>query len=208
MIFLPYLPLGTPEQPKNMRRSNPLLKSLFLCGIISSLLYVLVDIIAARAAIGTLYNLLVIAFAAGIWISPAPTVQKRILRIVSVLMLSHAVSGFIGGTVFPMYALGVAAVITEVLFMLLVIGFGALAFGSRFRLYSIATIVLSLAAGGLSAAYGTRVAAGLPAPGLQIVERINIYGFMLWVIVLAVMFLKRKKAHPVAERMHYIMRVL
>lgn len=191
-----------------MRRSNPLLKSLLLCGIISSLLYILVDIIAAGAAIGIPYNLLVIAFAAGIWMFPTSPVQKRILRIVSVLMLSHAVSGFIGGTVFPMYSRGVAVVITEVLFMLLVISFGALAFGERFRWYSMATIVLSLAAGGLSAAYGARLAAGLPAPVLPIVERINIYGFMLWVIVLAVMFLRRKKVHPAAERMHYIVRVL
>lgn len=191
-----------------MRRSNPLLKSLLLCGIISSLLYILVDIIAAGAAIGIPYNLLVIAFAASIWMFPTSPVQKRILRIVSVLMLSHAVSGFIGGTVFPMYSRGVAVVITEVLFMLLVISFGALAFGERFRWYSMATIVLSLAAGGLSAAYGARLAAGLPAPVLPIVERINIYGFMLWVIVLAVMFLRRKKVHPAAERMHYIVRVL
>jgi len=204
-------------------------KSLLLCGILSSLLFVGIDILAANQwdgysytgqsfseltaieaptrllmifALSIPYNLLVIAFAAGIWASAA---QKRVLRIMAALLLAHAVAGFIGSSIFPMHSRGVEKTITltdtlhivstgtEVLSMLLAIGFGAAAFGKRFRLYSIATILALVLGGTMAALKGDRVAAGLPTPWMGVTERINIYAFMLWIVVLAIVLLRTSK---------------
>ena len=56
-----------------------------------------------------------------------------------------------------------------------------------FHRYSLATIAVLLVAGAATTAYVPRVAANLPTPWMGLVERINYYGFMLWVGVFAVM---------------------
>jgi CubicO group peptidase (beta-lactamase class C family) len=73
-----------------------------------------------------------------------------------------------------------------VLLMLVAMGFGAVAFGSRFRRYSIATILALLVFGTLTGLDGPRLAANLPTPWMGVTERINIGVFLLWVMVLAV----------------------
>ena len=84
-----------------------------------------------------------------------------------------------------------------VLLMLLAIGFGAAAFGKRFRLYSIATMVILVAFGALTGLDGPRIAANLPTPWVGIWERINIGVFLLWVVVLAITLLRvRDTAAP------------
>ena len=75
--------------------------------------------------------------------------------------------------------------IATVLLMLLAIGFGAAALGKRFRLYSLATIVILFAFGVLTGLDGPNIAANLPTPLVGVWERINISAFMLWVVVLA-----------------------
>ena len=77
-----------------------------------------------------------------------------------------------------------------VLFILLVIGFGAIAFGKRFRLYSIATMLILLVFGALAGLDVPRVEANLPTPWLGVTERINIFGYLLWVVVLAIALLR------------------
>jgi cytochrome c biogenesis protein CcdA len=67
----------------------------------------------------------------------------------------------------------------------LAIGFGAAAFGKQFRLYSIASIVVLLAFGGLTFVEAPRLGANLPTPWIGLWERINISVFLLWVVVLA-----------------------
>jgi hypothetical protein len=64
-------------------------------------------------------------------------------------------------------------------------GFGATAFGRRFRLYSIASIVVLLAFRGSTALETPRLQADLPTPWIGLGERINITVFRLWVVVLA-----------------------
>ena len=83
----------------------------------------------------------------------------------------------------------VLAVVT-VLLMLLAIGFGTAAFGKRFRLYSIATLVILVTFGALSFLDGPRVAANLPTPWVGVWERINIGVFLLWIVVLALALLR------------------
>ncbi|WP_052290212.1 DUF998 domain-containing protein [Scytonema millei] len=77
-----------------------------------------------------------------------------------------------------------------VLFMLLAIGFAATAFGKRFRFYSIATILILLVFGIVAGLDGSRLAANLPTPWMGVWERINIFSYMLWVVVLAIMVLR------------------
>jgi Protein of unknown function (DUF998) len=71
-----------------------------------------------------------------------------------------------------------------VFLMFLAIGFGAAAFGKRFRLYSIATMVVLLGFGGLTFLEAPRLQANLPTPWIGLWERINISVFLLWVVML------------------------
>ena len=78
-----------------------------------------------------------------------------------------------------------------VVFMLLAIAFGAAALGKRFRLYSIATLVILVGFGVLTGLDAPRLSANLPTPLIGVWERINIGVVMLWDVVLAVALLRR-----------------
>jgi hypothetical protein len=76
---------------------------------------------------------------------------------------------------------------------MLTIGFAAAAFGRRFRIYSIATLVILLAFGVLTSMDSPAMQANLPTPLIGVWERINIGVYMLWVVVLAVAILRRPR---------------
>ena len=76
---------------------------------------------------------------------------------------------------------------------MLILGFGALAFGKRFRFYSIGTLLTVLVFGALTGLQAGALVTGQPAPWLGLTERINIYSFMLWAAVLAVVLLRAEK---------------
>ncbi len=86
-----------------------------------------------------------------------------------------------------------------VMLMMLAVGFGAAAFGKRFRIYSIITLMVFIAFGILTGIEGPRIAQNLPTPFIGIWERINIAAYMLWVIALAVAVLR---AQPQANAGH------
>lgn len=213
-----------------------LLNGLLACGIVSSLLYVATDLLAAARwegyrivdrmasdlfAVGSptrsfivrpmiAYNLLVIAFGVGVWLSAR---EKRSLRVTGVLLIAYGVASWMGLVLFPlrpdsstsaggeMALSGILhASITGVLVLLmfLFIGFGAAALGKGFRLYSVATILLVLLGGVLSFAQVQRVAEGLPTPWLGVVERMNIYAALLWVVVFAVMVMRANREYASA----------
>jgi len=190
---------------------------LLLCGAASSVLYAAVNVAAPltypgydvvsqavselgalgaptrtlMVVTGVVYNLLVLAFAWGVWRS-APA--NRPLRVVGALLAAFAVLGF-GAPFMSMQqrgagfaltdALHIASTALTVLLMLLAIGFGAAALGPRFRVYSIVTLLVHAVFGAWAGADGPRLAAGLPTPSIGFTERINIGAFMLWVAVLA-----------------------
>jgi hypothetical protein len=77
------------------------------------------------------------------------------------------------------------------LLMLLAIGFGAAAFGRRFRLYSGATVAVFVVFGALTVPDAARIAANLPTPWVGVWERINIGAAMLWLVVFAAALLRR-----------------
>ena len=145
------------------------------------------------------YDVLVIEFGLGVWGSAG---RKRALRVVGGLLVAYGVVG-LAGPFFPIHLREALAagegtltdtmhgIITMVLvlFMLLAIGFGAAALGKRFRLYSIATILMLVVGGVLTGLDQPRLVANLPTPWMGLWERINIGVFLLWVVVLAIALL-------------------
>jgi len=147
------------------------------------------------ALLGWIYTLLITAFGFGLWKSAH---RNRAHRIVSGLLLAYASLGLLwpfaamhrrevlaaGGATLSDTMHVVLGGVT-VFLMFLAIGFGATAFGKRFRLYSIGSIVILLAFGGLTFLEAPRLQANLPTPWIGLWERINITVFLLWVVVLA-----------------------
>jgi hypothetical protein len=148
------------------------------------------------AQLGWIYTGLITAFGFGLWRSAG---RQRSLRILGGLVLAYACLGLLwpfapmhqrevlaaGGGTFS-DTLHVALGGVTVLLMFLVIGVGATAFGKRFRLYSIGTVMVLLTFGALTFIEAPRLQANLPTPWIGLFERINISVFLLWLVVLAV----------------------
>ncbi|MFA5910803.1 MAG: DUF998 domain-containing protein [Vicinamibacterales bacterium] len=189
---------------------------LLACGIAASLLYAAMNVFipmqwdgyssAAQAVselsaigaptrplwvpLGIVYTLLMVAFGWGVRAS-AP--RNRPLRVAGGLLIAGGLIGLfwppmqLRGTEFSLTdALHIAFTMVALLCMFLEIGFGAAAFGKRFRLYSIATLVIFVVFGVLTTLEAPRIAANLPTPWIGVWERINIGAFLLWVVALAV----------------------
>jgi hypothetical protein len=208
-------------------------KALLLCGAISSLLYVGGDILAATRwegysyanqavselnAIGAptrplmlfvfaAYNLLVIAFAAGVWTAAG---EMRSLRIAAVMLVVYALVGEVTNLFSPMSLRGtpmaandVGHIVLTTLEVLSIVAFIALGSGARgrgFRIYSILTIVTLMVAGavvGGQASHMTAAASSTPWAG--ILERVNIYGTMLWVLSFGAVLLRARSGREDAR---------
>jgi hypothetical protein len=147
------------------------------------------------------YSVLVIAFGVGVL---GAARGQRALRVVGALLVVNEARGVVGTLFAPIHLRGVAGTSTDtwhmmitivnVLLILLIIGFGTTAFGTRFRRYSIGTILLLVVFGTVAGLDGPRLAANLPTPWMGVTERINIFGYMLWVVVLAVALLRAQGA--------------
>jgi hypothetical protein len=159
--------------------------------------------------LGAVYTVLVIAFGLGVLASAA---GNRRLRVVGALILADGIIGAYwppmhlrevlaagGGTISDTLHVAVWTPITVLLFIG-ALGFGAFAFGKRFRIYSLATIVVLIVFGGLTGMASSGVNENLPTPWLGVWERINIAAFMVWVAVLAVTLLRDTDAVAVGAR--------
>lgn len=198
-------------------------KALLTGGILSSLLYVCTDILAAMQwegysytsqafsellavgaptrsfvlSLSAVYNVLVIAFGLCIWTTDS---KKRSLRVTGILLVIYALVGIVTPLFFPAPLRGTEATIAnimhlpltglEVLCILLSLVFGAAAHGKGFRLYSIATILMVLLFGAWAGSAVSKISAEQATPFLGIIERTMIYGYMLWVMVLAAIRLR------------------
>jgi hypothetical protein len=89
----------------------------------------------------------------------------------------------------------VFAVIT-VLLMLVIIITTAVAMGRNFRIYSVITIIVLLIFGGLTASVSPDMEKDLPTPWMGVWERISIFAFLAWIIVLTIILLRRIKNQP------------
>ena len=161
--------------------------------------------------LGIAYTLLVTAFGWGIWESAR---RNRALRVVGVLIVAYGAMG-IGWPFAPMHQRAVLATgggtladtmhivfsIVTGLLTTVAMGFGAAAFGKRFRLYSIATMVIFIVFIALTGLDGPRVAANLPTPWVGVWERIFMGVFLLWVAVLAIALLRVRDSQDVSPNM-------
>jgi hypothetical protein len=150
---------------------------------------------------GMAYTMLMAIFGFGILQSAE---ENRYLKIVGTVIIIYGLIGIFWPPMHLREALAVYGptmtdtlhivwTIATVLLMLLGIGFGSMAFGKRFRIYSIVTILVLTSFGILTAIAAPRVQANLPTPMAGIWERINISVFLLWVSALALMLLHEKK---------------
>ena len=149
--------------------------------------------------LGIFYSLFFIAFGSGIWLSAN---GNRRLRIVAAVITLDAVLGLFWP---PMHRREVIAAgegtLTDILhlvwafvhlfLMLVMIGFGASVFGKGFRIFSAATVIIFIVFGILTTIESRGLEANLPTPNVGTWERINIGAYMLWVIVFAIILLKR-----------------
>ncbi|HSN08526.1 MAG TPA: DUF998 domain-containing protein [Hanamia sp.] len=149
---------------------------------------------------GILYTLLVAAFGVGIRQSAD---ENQSLRTLGILMI---ISGIIGLAWSPMHQREVIAAGSEtftdtwhiimsaitVFLMMLMIGFGAAGLGKGFRIYSIASMGIFITFGILTSLEAPGISTNGPTPMIGLWERINIGTYMIWMIMLAVLLMKRK----------------
>jgi len=69
-------------------------------------------------------------------------------------------------------------------------GLSATVFGGRFRLYSLATVVVLLAFGAWAGARTTGMEQGLATPWAGVIERISVYAYQLWIVAFAFRLLR------------------
>jgi hypothetical protein len=153
------------------------------------------------------YSMLVAAFGWGVWTSAG---RNRRLRLVGVLIVANAV---IGAAWPPMHQREVLAagggtltdtlhivwtIVTNIVFMLQ-LGLAAAAFGTRFRIYSVATVVMLIVFGVLTAMDAPGVEANLPTPWIGVWERSGIGVFMVWVVVFATALLRARDTASAAS---------
>jgi type VI protein secretion system component VasK len=71
-------------------------------------------------------------------------------------------------------------------------GFGAAAFGRRFRLYSLVSLAVVVTFNALAITYAPEVDAGEPTPLIGLYERIAFSAYFLWLWVLALALWRRR----------------
>jgi hypothetical protein len=196
---------------------------LLVCGVLSSLVYVSADVLSAILYPGyhsfasrwiselmasgapterlvdplfLLYDLLVMAFGVGVWMSG----PRRRVHITGALLFGLGIIGLLGPTFFEMNLRGtgdpaqdvahIALTMVMVLLILASVGFGASLRGRMFRLYSFATLLIMVVFGVLTSVTARGIATGAPTPWTGLTERVNIGAFLLWIVVLAVSLLR------------------
>ncbi|HEX3244122.1 MAG TPA: DUF998 domain-containing protein [Chloroflexota bacterium] len=148
-----------------------------------------------------IFDLLIIPFWIAVW-RAAPA--NRALRLTSGLMLAFRALALLAFP-FPMVAdevLGANTIHTVIwgvltpLLMLAGIGASAAAFGKRFRVYAILTLVVLVAFSGLAGVQAAQVTAGEPVRWFGITERALIGIWLQWVAVLAIVLLRTRESGP------------
>lgn len=149
------------------------------------------------------YSILIFAFGFGIWLSAD---QIRTLQIAAILIVGKEVLGLIVTLIAPIHMRGIEGTISDTMHAILTglgvllcmfpaIGFAAAAFGKKFRIYSIGTMLIFLVFGILAGLEGSLLAANLPTPWMGVWERINIFGYMVWIVVLAITLYRAQPNH-------------
>jgi len=148
----------------------------------------------------SIYNLLVVLFGVGIWTSAS---YRTSLRFTGLLLVAYALAGQARLLFFPMHGGAEERAISDnmniiftgliVLLVLLAVGYGASAFGKRFRRYSVGTIVVLILFAIGASINNTRIEEHLSTPALGIIERVYWYGTLLWIAMLSRILLRGGK---------------
>lgn len=149
----------------------------------------------------TIYTLLVIAFGTGVWQSGD---KNSYVRLAGGLIVAYSLIGFFwppmhmrealaGGEKSLTDTLHIIFTMITVPIMLLIIGFGATAFGKTFRIYSAISFIVLVVFGVLTGKYSPQLEANLPTPWMGVWERISIGAYIIWVMVFARMLLREQK---------------
>lgn len=202
---------------------------LLVCGILSALVYLVANVLcvtgwhgydaasqtidelsaigaptrACWMPLGVAHTVLLIAFGVGVLRCAD---RDRGLRVTAGLLIAV---GALGPFWPPIHLRGMPGTLTDVLhvafagvvsiLILLSIGFGATAFGSGFRRFSIAILAVLVVFGAVVFLDAPRYAAGRPTPGMGLCERIDLAAYLLWVVVLAVLLLRRPRFSPASS---------
>ena len=160
----------------------------------------------------TLCSMFGLAFAVGVWLSEAAAAasdgRNRLLRIMALMLAGNAINGLVLWNIFPMHMRGSEVTFTDtmhitlagtgVAFVVLALGIGIAVFRKRFRLYSIATMVMLFAPGIMTFLSVLQVAAAAQSttPWLGLEERISTYVYDLWQAVFVIILLRGEKMLP------------
>ena len=87
------------------------------------------------------------------------------------------------------------ATLVESIFIVASMVLAAATYGKTFRVYSIATILVLMVFGIWTSLSIPAVGDGEPTPWMGIIERVNVYGYLLWVAVLAVVLRRSNGAY-------------
>lgn len=153
---------------------------------------------------GIVYALLMVVFGIGILQIKK---SKKSLRIAGWLFIAY---GMLSTCWPPMHQRNVLAAggetVTDklhlvfagvtVLLMVLQISFAMAAMKKTFRIYSVITLLVLMTFGLLTSLQAPDVNQNLPTPWIGVWERINIGVYLLWIIVLAVLLIKRNRNAP------------
>ena len=197
-------------------------QALLLCGIASSLWYMVINVyvptryegyslasftVSELSAIGAptrpLWVLLVLAypllFAAFGWGVLQMTRGNKRLQFTAGLIIAYSLFNIYWP---PMHTRGTEPTLTDtlhitwaiitVLLMIAIMAFGATALGKGFRIYTISSIALHMIFGVLTGLEAPNIPLNGPTPTIGVWERINIAVFMIWVVVFAVVLLRRE----------------
>lgn len=154
-----------------------------------------------------LYSLLVIAFGTGILMLAK---ENKTLKYVAVFIMAKEFLGVIATLFAPMHLRGETTTITDTMHIVLTamgvllcmfpaIIMSAKAFGGWFRVFSIIIISVFLFCGTMAGMDGAKIAQNQPTPYAGVWERINIYSYFGWEIVLIFKLLKINKKQIVFE---------
>jgi hypothetical protein len=138
-----------------------------------------------------------------VWSRTGPTSR---LRITAACLIAVALLALFAWPFFPMHMRGaersfsdtvhLALGAIDVLLLASAMAFASGTFGSRFRLYSWASIAAMLVFGGATAFYVPRVDAGLPTPYLGLLERLSLFSYLLWIAILSVKLFRSDSRAP------------
>jgi len=145
------------------------------------------------------YTLLLVAFGSGVWLSGN---GNKKLKLAGIVIIFDAIFGsfwppmhqrevIAAGEATLTDTLHIIWTFIHLILVVMMILFGALAMEKRFRIYSIATIIIFFVFGILTSMESPHIEAGTPTPYIGIWERVNMAAYMIWIIVFAETLLQR-----------------